>query len=69
MCLTAADVSPLCDECFSRLRELPEGQEFEMCDECKKFMVHYCEYCMTYKGDEIIEEGICRECRKELDFV
>jgi hypothetical protein len=68
MCLSAAEVSPLCDECFWKLNNLGKDEEFEPCETCKKFLKHYCDCCMTYKPDEIVEESLCRECRQEFDI-
>ena len=68
MCLGAADVNPLCDECFAKEKNLKHGEEFEPCDECKEYMRHYCDCCMTYKPDEIVDEGLCRECRREFNI-
>ena len=64
MCLSADETNPLCDECFAKLKS---GKKFEMCPECLEYMKHYCSYCMTYKPDEIMKEGLCSECRWELN--
>jgi len=65
MCLSADDVNPLCDECFWKLKHLKENEKFEPCEDCMKFLEHYCECCMTYKSDEIMKEGLCKKCRGE----
>jgi len=64
MCLTADETNPLCDECFAKLKS---GRKFKMCNECREYMQHYCGYCMTHKPEEITKEGLCRECRQELN--
>ena len=65
MCLSADEVNPLCDECVARYKRLSVNRELEVCEECKKFLEHYCECCMTYKKDEIIKDGCCRQCSEQ----
>ncbi len=65
MCIGADEVNPLCDECFAKLKYLKNGEEFEPCEHCKKSLEHYCECCMTYKKDEMMENGCCKKCRGE----
>lgn len=67
MCLSAADVNPLCDECFAKEREGLIGDESDLCDECRKMLKCYCACCMTlYKSREEggFEDGdLCKNCR------
>ena len=65
MCLRADEVNPLCDECFAKYKHLPPDKDLEICDSCKKYLEHYCDCCMTYNKDEIMEGGCCKECRGE----
>ncbi len=67
MCLSADETNPLCDECFAKEKSL--GSNFtdkDMCTDCRRVMKHYCSCCMTYKKDEIVEDGCCKECRKPM---
>ena len=64
MCLAADEVNPLCDECFAKYKYL-STDKFEPCESCKKYLEHYCECCMTYRKDETMEGGCCKECRGE----
>ena len=68
MCLHQDEYNPLCDDCFAKLKHLPAGKEFtddDMCDVCREFMKHYCNCCMSYNEDEIVEEGMCKECMEQ----
>lgn len=65
MCLSADEVNPLCDECFAKLKHLAKDKEFEPCDSCKRFLEHYCQCCMTYKKDEIMKDGCCKQCSEQ----
>ena len=68
MCLSADETNPLCDDCFAKLKYLPAGKEFtdeDMCPDCRRDMKHYCSCCMTYKKDEIVEGGCCKQCREQ----
>ena len=69
MCLHQDEYNPLCDECFAKLKHLPAGKEFtdeDMCEDCRDLMQHYCSCCMTYKENEIVEIGLCKECKDEF---
>ena len=68
MCLHQDEYNPLCDDCFAKLKYLPAGEEFtdeDMCEDCREFMQHYCDCCMNYKEDEIVEDGLCKECMEQ----
>ena len=68
MCKNADEYNPLCDECFIKLKSLPADKEFtdeDMCEDCREFTKHYCSCCMTYKKDEIVEGGCCKQCREQ----
>ena len=68
MCLNTDKSHPLCDECLARLKSLPADGEFtyeDMCEDCRDLMQHSCDCCMSYKGDEIVEDGLCKECREQ----
>lgn len=62
MCLSADEVNPLCDECFAREKHLKNEEEFEPCEECKKYLKDFCWCCMCSVPGEV-EDGICGECR------
>ena len=36
MCIGADEVNPLCDECFTKEKNLKPGEELELCKECKE---------------------------------
>jgi hypothetical protein len=36
MCIGADEVNPLCDECFTKKKNLKPGEELELCKECKE---------------------------------
>lgn len=66
MCLSAADVNPLCDDCFAKERDGEIGSEDDLCESCRAMLKCYCYCCMTmYSTPEEggFEDGICRECR------
>ena len=65
MCLTADEVNPLCDECFAKSKQLPPDGDLEVCQICKEYLDHYCECCMTYRYDEKVEGGCCKQCREQ----
>jgi len=65
MCIGADEVNPLCDECFTKEKNLQPGEELELCERCKETMKHFCWCCMTLKQDEVIEDGCCKKCRGE----
>ena len=65
MCLSADEVKPLCDKCVAKHRRLPTDREFEVCENCKGVLEHYCQCCMTYKKDEIIKDGCCQQCSEQ----
>ena len=59
MCLTADEVSHLCDACLAKQRL--SNEQIEPCDLCKKSLEHYCQCCTTHSPVKVID-GCCKEC-------
>ena len=62
MCLSADEVTPLCDECFAK-EKLP--QNFEPCEKCNESLKHFCGCCLVHRPDGV-EDGCCKECREQV---
>ena len=72
MCLSADEVNPLCDECFSKLKEAGKKgiglKDEDMCDECGNLPKHFCFCCDTdqrcCEHDLGVVDGVCKRCRE-----
>ena len=68
MCLNAADVNPLCDECFAKEKAGLIKEDGDLCDECRELMARTCWCCnrsFTTAESGGVKNGACKECRDD----
>ena len=70
MCLSAADVNPLCDECFEKTQNTKiingKEEEVKLCPSCEELMTRFCGCCDTVydtKEEANLIDGVCKACR------